>query len=343
VTLPDKQASAPPFFIVGCRRSGTTLLRLMLDRHPGIAIPPESHFIPPLWKHRRRYGSDGRLTDVDRFLSDLGSQTRFRLWGLPIEAVRSELDRTGEPTIDAGLSASFRAYARREGKQRWGDKTPNYVEHLSTLDRLFPGAQFIHLVRDGRDVAASMLAMQDWHHTAATPAFYWRQALQQVRAARPVLGKRLVEVRYEALIEDTDAELRGLCTFLGVDFDPAMLESDWHEIEKVPEAERHMHGRVGLPVTSGLRDWRRDLDRASIREFEAIAGRELHAYGYELSGPSPDLRSAMRARGHLLRFGVGTLPRRIRTYTRARLEVRGNRAAPVQQPMDTGPGLGRAE
>ncbi|MBA2741619.1 MAG: sulfotransferase, partial [Actinobacteria bacterium] len=137
--------SSPPLLILGVRRSGTTLLRLILDRSTGIAIPDESHFIPQL--ARRHPGP----VDRDTFLEDLRRVRTLARWGITVADVAPLV----EPGSDTGaaIAAVFRAYAAKAGKPRWGDKTPAYMRYLPLLDRLFPDALYVHLIRDGRDCA----------------------------------------------------------------------------------------------------------------------------------------------------------------------------------------------
>src|SRR4051794_27962840 len=119
-------------FVVGCSRSGTTLLRALLDAHPLLAVPPESHFA------------------VAPRLRRLGRDPWFRLWGIEPPDLR------GLDVADA-VRAVFAAYAAAQGKPRYADKTPHYVSHLPLLAERFPEARFVHVVRDGRDVALSLL------------------------------------------------------------------------------------------------------------------------------------------------------------------------------------------
>src|SRR3712207_1470296 len=138
----------PPFFIVGSARSGTTLLRLMLNAHPSVAVPPESRFVVELWTGAER-------VNVAQLLAKLAAHTRFQAWDLPIEMVEHELEGvTGAPYATA-IEAAYQAYARGSGKSRWGDKTPRYVESIPLLAKLWPDSRFVHLVRDGRNVALS--------------------------------------------------------------------------------------------------------------------------------------------------------------------------------------------
>ena len=121
-----------PLFVLGVRRSGTTLLRVMLDRNSAIAIPDESYFIPQL-AHRHR----STPVDVDAFIDDVRRLSTLREWGLSADAVAERL-RPGMTPGEA-IGAVFAAYAALQGKQRWGDKTPLYMQYLPLLERLFPG------------------------------------------------------------------------------------------------------------------------------------------------------------------------------------------------------------
>src|SRR6266545_1616703 len=150
--------AGPPVFVVGCGRSGTTMLRLMLDAHPELAIPGESHFIPPLWSARRRYLRGGRL-DADLLLTELFRTLHFQMWKLPEAEVRRRVSGLMDPGFADVIGSVFAVYAEHQGKERWGDKTPIYVRHLPLLATLFGDARFVHLIRDGRDVTLSYLSV----------------------------------------------------------------------------------------------------------------------------------------------------------------------------------------
>jgi hypothetical protein len=269
-----------PLIVLGVRRSGTTLLRVMLDRNSELAIPDESYFVPQL-AHRHR-----GTPDPSRFLDDLRRLPTLRDWGISPEDVRARL-RVGMTTGEA-IGAVYDAYAARRGKPRWGDKTPLYMEYLALLERLFPDAQFVHLVRDGRDAALSVLDLPEgvvtrtWPHPASLRGFacQWRR---EVRAARALGGRagpsRYIEVLYERLVDDPERELTRICEFAALPFEPEMLR--YHEdvdVSGKPHQQRLLAG-----PTTGVRDWRRDLPADDARAFEEIAGDLLADFGYETS------------------------------------------------------------
>jgi hypothetical protein len=309
-----------PLFVVGADRSGTTLLRVMLNRHPELAIPPESHFIPRLWRRRRRYGRNDRVEDVELFAADLATDIRFRKWELPIKAVRAELNRETSPSIADALRAPFLAYAKERGRRSWGDKTPGYAAHIPLLSSLWPSAKIVHFVRDGRDVALSVLDLQrGMHQHAATVAHFWADRVRAARAAADDLGPgRYLELRYEDLLDDPRRELERLCDFAGLPFTDSLLEHDDRALEEIPVAERRRHARVALPPTRGLRDWRKQMPAREIAEFEAIAGPELDALGYLRGAESIGSGTILRARLRMLTFAVSSLPRRVRVVAMQR-------------------------
>jgi hypothetical protein len=149
-----------PVFIVGCERSGTTLVRLMLDSHPAFAIPDESHFIVEL--HRRRRSRQAPAQTVERALA----HPRFERWGLDPALVRRRIARDPPRSFASAMRVLFAAYAAVQGKPRWGDKSPPYTAHIPLLARLFPQARFVHVIRDGREVAASLASQPFWSGTA---------------------------------------------------------------------------------------------------------------------------------------------------------------------------------
>ena len=313
----------PPFFVVGAARSGTTLLRVMLERHPSVAIPPESHFIPRLWDQRRRYGEDGRLERSPEFLRDLAADARYRSWDLPIQAVRDALGPLERPTLADGIAAAFRAYAGARGKPSWGDKTPKYVDSMPLLASLFPAARFVHVVRDGRDVALSVLDMERLHAHAATPARVWARQVHDGRAAGRALGEaRYLELRYEDLLEDQPGELRRVCGFLGHPLSSRDAPARAGRPGEHPGAPARDAQRLALPPTKGLRDWRSQMPSRELAEFEAVAGTQLEAFGYTRAAAPPGVatrvRAGLRAAGFYGRYARGRLGVAVRRRRRQR-------------------------
>ena len=284
----------PPLILLGVSRSGTTLLRVILDRSPGIAIPDESFFVPLL---ARRHG---QRIDAERFLDDVARIPTVRDWGVSVADVAGRV-RTGMPT-GVAITAIFEAYAEGAGKLRWGDKTPMYMRHLELLDRLFADAQYVHLVRDGRDAALSFLQMPEgtftrtWAHPATPEQFacLWRREVADARSlGRRVGASRYHEVRYEDLVAEPEATVRAICAFAAIPFEPAMLDyTGAVDVSAKPHQQRLL-----TPPTRGVRSWREDMPADDVAAFESVAGDLLGELGYEVeSSSSGGVRPAL-ARG----------------------------------------------
>lgn len=270
---------------------------MMLDSHPHLAIPGESHFIPALWKSRRRYTSDGVL-DTRRLAADIMRTPHFRQWEIPEDAVWSRVEVLGRPGFPPRgfpevVEAVFLAYADRHGKVRWGDKTPIYVLSIPLLSTLFPDARFVHVIRDGRDVALSYLAVPWGPSSVWAAARKWRRDVSTGRRYGEALpADRYHEVRYTDIVEDPERSLREICGFANLPFDGAML--DYHHdaeerIQSRPERTKY-HASVTKPPVGGLRDWRVQMSERDVQAFEAVAGDLLEELGFETRAPAISLR-----------------------------------------------------
>jgi hypothetical protein len=208
--------------IVGSPRSGTTLLRFMLDAHPDLAIPPETGF---LVLGRKLKGRGDKLRE-NFFRAVVNYPDPMPLWPdfeVTEQSFQAALTNINPFTISEGYKAFYRLYAARFGKSRWGDKTPLYCLELNTIRRVLPEARFIHIIRDGRDAALSLRKM--WFSPGRemeTQAPYWRKCVLAARRAG-IGHPDYMEVRYEDLILNTRATLEQVCRHSGLSYDNAML------------------------------------------------------------------------------------------------------------------------
>jgi hypothetical protein len=276
-------ALVPLPIVVGCNRSGTTLLRAMLDSHPDLAVVHESRFIPDLGARH----AEGPF-DPATFATDLTAHPSFGRLGLDPDAVRAACATDPPQTLPDGFRRVLAWYAENAGKPRAGDKTPEYVLEMPRLARLLPETRFVHVVRDGRDVATAIVDAPIGTADLAEAAAAWRRLVSAGRRDGKRLGPgRYLEVRYEALVDDPEAVLRTVCQFVGLSFDPSMLR--YHE--RADDVIRHagipeLHTAIRRPPTPLLRDWRQDLSQADVRRVESIAGDELQRFGYPLATPA---------------------------------------------------------
>ncbi|MFL5798497.1 MAG: sulfotransferase family protein [Actinomycetota bacterium] len=295
-TPPDALPAFP--FVVGEARSGTTLLRVMLDAHPELAIPPESYFVSGLFRFRSRYERGGAF-DLPRFAADLGGLHKFRDWDLPAGALAAAF---GEPMpggayVDA-IRLLYRTYAEVHDKPRYGDKTPGYVTRMGLLAGLFPEARFVHIVRDVRSVALSLVEMPEEWGTRTVPegAARWRHRVGRGHAEGLALGpERYLEVRYEDLVTDSERELRRVLEFLVLPWDEAVLRYAERGLSRVPQGSRGIHGNVARAPTT-TRDWRRQMSPEDLEVVEAVAGDLLAQMGYQRAVEQPGAAAHERAR-----------------------------------------------
>jgi hypothetical protein len=286
--------SRPVFpFVVGCERSGTTLLRLMLDAHPQLAVPPESYFIVDLWRRRSRYARIDGTIEPDPFRRDLQRHRWFRYWDVPAETLEVALDRPAR--FPDAIRRLYAAYARLHGKPRYGDKTPAYVQHVRLLADLLPEARFLHLIRDGREVALSLAEVPWGPGNVLDAAIHWAERVERGRRSGPALGHdRYREVRYERLVADPERELEGVAAFFDLGFDRSMLRHAERSRVRVPRPGLE-HERSMAEPRPGARDWRREMAPEDLEAVEAAVGDLLDDMGYERAVPVPSAEARRRA------------------------------------------------
>jgi len=281
----------PPFFVLGAARSGTTMLRLMLNRHPGLAIPPESHFLLPILDELpidRPLTLDQRI----RAAQIITAHPRFRTWLVSAVDLAAAFAAAHSARLRDLVDCAFRLQIRDSGKPRWGDKTPRYYPRWSQLAALFPESAFIHIIRDGRDVSAS-LDRVGWHGPGeADRAAYWAGCVRLAFECHLGLGaRRSIIVRYEDLVLDGEPCLRRICSFLGEDFATHMLDFYLDALDHVSGFDGPVHGKLARPPRPGdVERWKTEGSPDRLACFEAIARRELLSAGYPLcfdaaSGP----------------------------------------------------------
>lgn len=289
------------------------MLQLMLHAHPRIAIPPETRFLLPAYWQRREFGDLDRVANRERLARWIVDrpQTRFADLGLDgAETVRRI--RAAPGTLGSVLATILRAYAERFDKPRWGDKRPAYLQNLDVVRRLFPDAQIINVVRDGRDCVASLKEMS-WHRQDiyATVAAWARAVDDARRAARRLDATQWHEVRYEELVADPRATLSTVCTFLGEDYDPTMASPSTVARVAVPSFKT-WHQRTHDPVTTQrVGSWQSRLSAVEVALCEAALGSRLQACGYALSAASRP------ARRELWRYTWSVAPHRLAPVKRA--------------------------
>jgi hypothetical protein len=288
----DRPAPAP--FVVGVARSGTTLLRLMLDSHPDLAIPAETGWIPAVLDI-----PCGALDGPERLCAAVTGFETFPDCSLSADDLLSEVRRVRPFDTAEAVRAFYRLYAERHGKRRWGDKTPVYGQEMEAIATLLPEARFVHVIRDGRDVAVSVRPLHfSPGDDIAAIARDWRERVRSYRAAGGRLGaERYLELRYEDLLDHPEDELRRISAFLKLPFSRQMLDYHRRSQERLGEVQTRLRpdgsvlvtkeGRLhnhrftsSHPDRSRVGRWRTELAPDAQREFEHQAGDLLAELGY---------------------------------------------------------------
>lgn len=313
--------SANPYlFIVGCSRSGTTLLQQMTDAHRSLAIVPETRWFARWWEKRYGVDDEGRVTPdlVERLLA---KHRLFRDVGVGI--TKEELLELAERGVQYAdfVSHVLDRYGEARGRPLVGNKTPGYVRRIPVLRELWPRVRFVHLVRDGRDVFVSARSWRKYpklaqrfptwsDDPAGTAALWWEWDVRLGREAGAEAGPDVYyEMRYEDLVAGPEGMCRDLCGFLDLPYDEAMVR---HHEGRVRGDERAAvkHPNLIRPVTAGLRDWRDDMDPREMERFEAVAGGLLDELGYERAFPRPSEEALAAAARLRARFDKQPVPRR---------------------------------
>lgn len=256
-----------PVFIVGMPRSGTKLLRGLLNQSPHIAVPDiETDFFPFLVRWVQRNGQSRRLVDFQRLYAELiktpyfahrdssrpfslegwlASCERFDAAGLFSGFVRAELGAQGGPGV------------------RWGDKSPAYIRHVALLLAHFPDAQIIHLIRDVRDYCASV--RRAWGKDVRRAAYRWGQDVASAHRACSSSPERCLQVRYEELLSSPRSQMQRICAFLETPFSEAMTR-----LGRSTEAVGDAAGRTEI-VRTNFNKFDGKLTRREIRDIESLA------------------------------------------------------------------------
>lgn len=284
---PDREV-APPLFLVGCGRSGTTLLRMILNTHPELAIPQESQFIYKLARRLATGRDPGRLQTEQQWevlVRLLEKDSFVARWDFSRETLRHRLNCLPERSYAAAFRAVFSEFMKQQGKTRWGDKTPQHVQYLLLLDRLFPTAKFIHIIRDGRDVALSLKGRAWGPRTTALAGYYWKWLVLSGMVGGALLGpERYREVRYENLVLHPEATVRALCQWAGLQYTPAML--DYHGTRAAHQYAQGANGpkadcRVTRPPDpSRTQRWTQQMTARDQRSILRQTGALLAYLGY---------------------------------------------------------------
>jgi hypothetical protein len=266
-----------PFFIVGCGRSGTTLLRTMLNHHSQIAIPLESLFIVDYLRAR------GKVTP-QTFRRLIATEYELAEWDMPFTLT----DFAGCISAQDFIDRAHELYVQQAGKRVWGQKTPRFVRHGALLKRHYPQAKFINILRDPRAVVSSLIRSNVHNSNALYAARRWQRDVNAGLQLGRAFPGDVLHVHYEDLVRDTEATLRAVCEFLAIDFEPALLDYHKTGTQEYSGYYAQIHAKLNqAPDTSRIDAWRKHLSPQDVAVVESICGPLMDDLGYAREATEP--------------------------------------------------------
>ncbi|MFN3933044.1 MAG: sulfotransferase family protein [Parvibaculum sp.] len=313
--MQDKRA----IFIGGCGRSGTTMLGSALGAARNAIVTPESQFKLSVLNKLRHSTEPVQSKELYSGISQI---ERFRvLWEMRLsERIEREAGEADHTFARRFLFDVVDQYAARHDRNEWDvwvDHSPNNIRHAISLVEAFPDARILHIIRDGRSAAASVLAL-DWGPADPVQAAqWWMEAIAHGLAAERRYPDKVMSVKYESLTEDPEAELRRICEFAGLTFTAEMLYADSF---KKPFYNQKQHSRVGTKISADKNEsWRNTLSKKDLALFESRCGELLELLGYKAATTEADRRFS---RLDLIRLRINSTIEKSRKRRRQRERVR---------------------
>jgi hypothetical protein len=301
-----------PVFIAGCDRSGTTLLGDLLGNSRWSVTTPESQFFHDLLIHVGL----GSFRSPETAAAWLLEHFRYVAWDLPLNlrelAAQIDLERPRR-TLENLVAQYVRHVHPDKGEADvWIDHTPDNFKYQTMLRRLFPEARFIHVVRDGRAVCASIKPLDWGPNNAYSASRHWAARLQEAMAVEVAEGENCLRVRFEDLLSEPEAVIRRACTFIDLPFESSMLSGGGLQLPAFTRGQHRLVG--GPPDASRADDWRRRLSAAEVRDFESypLAHTLLGRMGYQTCFEEPPQLSSLRILGRYCHEFVSNLLHRRR-------------------------------
>jgi hypothetical protein len=260
-------------------RSGTKLLRDILNNHSQIAITPiESHFLPEMYSRLTEFGDLRNRNSFARFYREFADSIFFRRLQEegPFIDEESWYREVTDWTYPGVVETFYKAYARKKNKVIWGDKTPYYLVILPLIHQLYPGVRVIHIIRDARDYALSL--KKGWYKNVFRATQRWTDAVRKCRTDGFRLPQgQYLEVRYEELVDEPEETLRRVCTYLSVPFEPSMVT-----LKKPTDKGGDAKNRTDI-VTRNYGKWAKAFTPAQIRKMESVCAPILRDLGYPVA------------------------------------------------------------
>lgn len=284
-SLSSKQVD--PFFIIGSGRSGNTLLRSMLVEGDGVVIPPESYVLGNVI---RKYYELSHFQHIQWneicaiTLAVFDGYPEFKWWDINVWNVYDKLKNIEVEyrSLAYIIKEVYNEYAIKNAviMKKWGDKTPLNTFHLNKIHQTFPNAKFVHIIRDGRDVAVSYKKAK-LYQSLEEACTRWNDSVNEVKMfSKKILNNKLYEIKYEMLVSNPREEIKNVCNFLGIDFKESMLNrSQSNHLGDVSGLNHHKN--VKNPInSSSIGKWRNTLSEEEKKTVNNLCYRNLKKLGY---------------------------------------------------------------
>tara|TARA_B100001559_G_C16452736_1_gene600119 strand:- start:42 stop:977 length:936 start_codon:yes stop_codon:yes gene_type:complete len=279
----ESNLSCIPFFIIGSGRSGNTLLRSILSGNSDISIPPESYRIPFAIKKFHIFNNRDWEDIVSQVLKEFEDCKEFYTWEIDITDAQKRLENIADSkrTLSNIFDELFCTYTEKHspGSKIWGDKTPMNTLYLDWIGTVFPRSKFIHIIRDGRDVASSYLKMERYD-TILEAANRWINSIESAQSFGSKIKENYMEIRYEELVTKPEEVIKDTCDFLDIDYDSKMLDHT-KQVKKLGDTDKEHHSNLSKPISSdSVGKWRNNLSESDQESITKLLHKHLQRLGY---------------------------------------------------------------
>lgn len=280
-----------PIFILGNPRSGTSLFRIILNAHPNVVIPPESGFLQWWYpKYKNWNMSNFTKNEIICYVQDVLTSKKIEAYQMNSQQLSSYIFEF-QPKNYAELSACiYLFYGRQKELKIWGDKNNYYINHIPLIKEIYPNAKFIHLVRDGRDVACSYKQLEQSIDLNAKYRPQLKTDCQEIAKEwvdnnnlieKEIIDAQALLIRFEDVILSFEQTMRSVLTFLGLPWSDQLHDYPSYNDEPTDTLLWKMN-TFKKPLANSIERYKYDLDFSEIRAFNEIASKTLVDYKYKI-------------------------------------------------------------
>lgn len=255
------------------------MLRVNLNNHPNIHIPPESPFIIYLYN---KYANK-EVINLQEFITDLKKEPFLFVWNIDYLALEKRLQTITPPTFQNYCKEILNQQQLNE--TTLGDKNPTYSLFGNTLQHAFPEAKFIWIIRDYRAQVNSMLKVNFEKKIISSLASRWVNYNKEIEKIKINHPNKILLIRYEDLVMFPEKNYTAICDFLELKYNPSILSTTKHKKEFLPKHHTSLNEGIN---TKHIEEWKTQLTEKEIKICEAVAGDYGNQFGYQKTH-SPDI------------------------------------------------------